>query len=143
MGSNPKVALKIKQTRASIDALKRQAEGVARQIEIQEIKLAAFLELEESIPAHPHKSKAAKKPTKPAVLKDELPWDRILPAIRQAVGDKEFGTADIYAQLGLMKKEAAPSTVRSKLGRLVRTKMVIRIEDGRYRFAPVSKKEAA
>ncbi|MGA7786931.1 MAG: hypothetical protein WCA56_02065 [Xanthobacteraceae bacterium] len=142
----PNVARKIEQTRASIDALKRQAEGVARQIEIQQIKLQAFMELRDDsgrrAPAS-NKPKKAKKPNKPVPFVSTLPWDRILAAVHEAVGDKEFGPPDIHAQLGLMKKEAPPTTVRSKLQKMVKAKKLIRVTSGKYRFPAVAATKAA
>jgi hypothetical protein len=140
----PKVADKIKQTRASIESLKRQAEGVARQIEVQQIKLQAFLELEQDSPRRSSvKKKKSKKPVKPALFTSTLPWDRILAAVHEAVGDGQFGSEDINVQLGLMKKEAPPTTIRSRLRKMAARKALIRVADGRYRFPAAEKQKAA
>jgi hypothetical protein len=140
----PNIARKIEETRASIEALKRQAEGVARKLEIQQIKLQAYLELDaESRPQSHTKRDKPKKPNKPGLFTSTLPWDRIFAAVREAVGEKEFGSEDVHAQLGLMKKTAPPTTVRSKLRKMATRKELIRLGDGRYRFPAVSKMEAA
>jgi hypothetical protein len=138
------VIRKIDQTRASIEALKRQADGVARQIEIQQIKLQAYLELdkESRVKSAPKKSKQ-KKPANPGLFTPSLPWDRIFAAIHEAVGDKDFGTADVNLQLATIKREAPPTTVRSKLRNMANRKTLIRVGVGRYRFPAVAKKQAA
>lgn len=141
----PNVARKIEQTRASIDALKRQAEGVARQLEVQQIKLQAYLELDEDLyrAGANKKNNKPTKPTKPALFTSTLPWDKIFAAVHEAVGDKEFGAADINLQLASMNKKAPPTTIRSKLRKMAKRKTLIRVGDGTYRFPAISKKEAA
>jgi hypothetical protein len=132
------VAEKIKQTRDSIAALVRQREGVDRQIEIQNIKLKAYQEL---LPDEAEEHDDAQNGhARAALFTPTIPWERVFAAIRETVKDRgEFGTADIHAQLGLANITAPGSTVRSKLSEMVADDELIRIDNGRFKFAKAKK----
>jgi hypothetical protein len=137
-----RVALKIEQTQASIAALKRQAEGVQRQIEVLKIKLQAYQELQDDSKAD-EPSKPAAKPKQAQLFVSTVPWDRVFDAIRETVGGKEFGAEDVNAQLAHSKMESPSSTVRTKLQSMADAGTLVRISKGRYKFAPAAKKAAA
>jgi hypothetical protein len=138
---------KIEETRASIEALSRQAEGVQRQIEIQKIKLQAYMELAGDSSGNLKKPVVLKKPavsvTRSAPLFiSTLPWNQAFASLKKSMGGQVFGAEHLLKEFASLGHTANVKTARWKLRLKADAGELLKVGDGRYKFPLVPRASA-